>query len=155
MKKGLLIIDVQNDYFEGGKMELQNSKEALDNIIKLKELFKQQKLPIFYIQHIKRDTSPGFFKEGTSGADIHSRLIPITSNEYIIQKEFPNSFLNTTLQGKLEEESVEQLVICGMMTHMCVDSTTRKAKELNFRPILIHNGCATIDLLILGNTTFG
>lgn len=152
MKKGLLIIDVQNDYFEGGKMELQNFKEALDNIIKLKELFKQQKLPIFYIQHIKKNSSADFFKEGTRGAEIHSRLLPIGSNEYIIQKEFPNSFLSTMLQDKLEEESVEQLVICGMMTHMCVDSSTRKAKELNFSPILIYDGCATKDLLILGNT---
>ncbi|WP_229727615.1 isochorismatase family protein [Sporolactobacillus putidus] len=61
-------------------------------------------------------------------------------------KTYPNSFLQTVLKEKLQEQGVNQLVICGMMTHMCVDSTTRQAKELGYQVKLISDACATRDL---------
>lgn len=65
----------------------------------------------------------------------------------IIEKHFPNSFLETELLRTLEKLEIEQLVICGMMTQMCVDSTTRAAKELGFQPVLISDATATKDLI--------
>ncbi|OCG19548.1 cysteine hydrolase family protein [Gilliamella sp. WF3-4] len=147
MKQALVIIDVQNDYFPEGKFALVNTESTLKNVLKLQQYFRLKQLPIYYIQHIKSDPNANFFVKGSNGAEIHSSLLPIKDlREYIIEKNFPNSFYQTNLQQKLQQESIEQLVLCGMMSHMCVDSTTRYACELGYQPILIHNACTTRDL---------
>lgn len=147
MKQALIIIDVQNDYFPNGRYELKNTDAVLQKTVKLQHYFRTLAFPIFYIQHIKSDPHADFFTKGTVGADIHADLLPMAkSHEYIVQKAFPNSFYQTELQSKLQQENIKQLVICGMMTHMCVDSTVRYAAELNYQPILIHDACTTRDL---------
>ena len=142
MKLGLIIIDVQNDYFEGGKMELENTAQTLANILQVKKYFEDNELPIFLIKHIKR-TDESFFQKGSFGAEIHAELFPIVTINHLVIKQFPNSFSNTDLEKKLKQEDVDKVVIVGMMTHMCIDSTTRAAKELGFDPILISDCCTT------------
>lgn len=148
MKQGLIIIDVQNDYFASGNMTLVNTKIALQNTLALQTFFRSQNKPIFYIQHVNVRQGATFFKPNTPGINIHSRLLPIKveNNEVIIRKHYPNSFKDTTLQTELSRANIEQVVICGMMSHMCVDSTTRQAAELGYQPILIADACATRDL---------
>lgn len=145
MKLGLIIIDVQNDYFEGGQMALENTSQTLANIITVKEFFERNHLPIYLVQHIN-DAESAFFRKGSFGAEIHADLFPIATSNHLIVKQFPNSFLNTDLENKLKQENVDKVVIVGMMTHMCVDSTTRAAKELGYEPILISDGCTTRSL---------
>lgn len=145
MKLGLIIIDVQNDYFEGGKMALENTPQTLTTILKVKEFFESNNLPIYLIQHVN-DVESAFFKKDSFGAEIHADLFPVTYTHHLIIKQFPNSFLATDLENKLKQENVERVVIVGMMTHMCVDSTTRAAKELGFEPLLISDGCTTKSL---------
>lgn len=148
MKQALLIIDVQHDYFADGKMPLVSANNALANTLKLQQFFRQQGQAIFYIQHLKNDPQADFFAVGSEGAKIHHQLLPILAdNEQIITKHYPNSFKQTTLQQELDKAGIEQLVICGMMTHMCIDSTTRYAAELGYQPILIADACATRDLV--------
>lgn len=130
-KQALIIIDIQNDYFKGGNMELFQPESALDNVLKLEERFKKDNQPIIYIQHINEDPNASFFVKDTEGVELRKELNPSEKDDIII-KHYPNSFLETNLQNKLKELDVEQLVICGMMTHMCVDSTTRAAAELGF-----------------------
>lgn len=146
MKQAFIVIDVQNDYFPNGKYSLTNTDVALQNTLKLQQYCRVKRLPIYYIQHIKSDPNANFFVKGSHGAKIHRSLLPIYPHEYIIPKIFPNSFYQTDLQQKLKQENIEQLVICGMMSHMCVDSTTRMACELDYQPILIHDACTTRDL---------
>lgn len=146
MRQGLIIIDVQNDYFEGGDMELENTYQTLKNILKVKKYFEQMNYPIFIIQHIK-EKEGDFFRRNTVGSEIHKELLPIKENSYLIEKNFPNSFFKTSLVSQLIKERVEQLVIVGMMTHMCVDSTTRVAKELGYEPILLSDACTTKSLI--------
>jgi len=153
MKQALLIIDVQNDYFKDGKMPLVKADIALTNTIQLQHIFRQQNKPIFYIQHIKTVPKADFFAIGSKGAEFHDALLPINRvNEQVIIKHYPNSFKNTRLQSELEKANIEQLIICGMMTHMCIDSTTRQAAELDYKPILIADACATRDL-VFGSQT--
>ena len=142
MKQALLVIDVQNDYFDGGKMPLSNPESALSNINLLENKFRAQKLPIIYIQHIKHMKNADFFEAGTIGANLHKNLT-VDCDDIIIEKHFPNSFLETNLLETLQNLEIEQLVITGMMTHMCVDSTTRAARELGFQPILVSDSTAT------------
>ncbi|WP_392561982.1 cysteine hydrolase family protein [Orbus sturtevantii] len=153
MKQALLIIDIQNDYFSKGKMPLVNPDTALNNTLKLQSVFRGQNMPIFYIQHIKQDLDADFFAIGSQGAQIHDALLPIDMvNERVIIKHYPNSFINTCLQSELEQMAIKQLVICGMMTHMCIDSTTRQAAEFGYKPILIADACATRDLVFDART---
>lgn len=144
MKQALLVIDVQNDYFKNGKMELVNPEFALQQINKLEQHFIQNGLPIIYIQHIN-PVSASFFQENTLGIELHSQL-KVTDTSIIVKKHFPNSFVETNLQSILQQHQVEQLVITGMMTHVCIDSSTRAARELGYQPITIADATATRDL---------
>jgi nicotinamidase-related amidase len=145
MKQALVIIDVQNDYFPKGKMALHEPEKALAAIQKLEAYFNKNKLPIIYIQHIKEGPQADFFGRNTTGAALHSGLAA-DKHSIIIEKHYPNSFLDTSLQSALTKLAVEQVVITGMMTHMCVDSTTRASAELGFQSILIADATATKTL---------
>lgn len=144
MKKALLIIDVQNDYFPNGKCELYQSELALGNIEELLTYFRNNNLPVYYVQHIAEATA-SFFVPDTDGVNIHNSIAPLDSEKVII-KHFPNSFFDTSLQDELEKEAVTELVVCGMMTHMCVDTTVRAARDLGYHITLISDACATKDL---------
>ncbi len=148
MKQALLIIDVQKDYFKNGKMELAHPEKALVEINKLEDKFLKLKLPIIYIQHINHKVNATFFTPNTLGVELHERL-RISSDSIIIEKHFPNSFKETTLLDVLQMLKIEQVVITGMMTHMCIDSTTRAASELGYKPILISDATSTKNLMYL------
>jgi nicotinamidase-related amidase len=149
MKEGLIIIDVQNDYFDKGTMTLVNSDNACKNAKLLLDRFRSENLPVIFIQHIATKPSATFFLPDTKGAKIHETLHPI-ENEKVIIKHFPNSFRETDLLDYLKENQITDLVICGMMTHMCVDATTRAAKDFGFNITVIGDACATRDLEIDG-----
>ena len=151
MQQGLLVIDVQNDYFSGGKCELFQSQKARENINLLVESFNQKGSPVIYIQHIKDDENADFFARNSDGVKLH-RDLRMAQNNRLVTKKFPNSFLGTNLYGILKELKVEQLVIVGMMTHMCIDSTTRAAKEKGFSPIVVSDCTATKDLSYLDSS---
>lgn len=150
MKQALLVIDVQNDYFAEGKMALEKPTEALRVIGELETAFHKKKMPIIYIQHIK-ESPADFFEQGSLGAQLHPSLA-ITDSSKIIEKQYPNSFFKTTLQQTLKDLAIEQVVITGMMTHMCVDSTTRASAELGYQPIVIADATATKSLQFNNNT---
>ena len=145
MKTGLILVDIQNDYFTGGKVALSGMDEAAANAGKLLGLFREKSWPTFHIQHISNYQGATFFLPDTPGAELNSAIAPL-AGETIIQKHFPNSFRGTGLQDALETAGVEQVVICGAMSHMCIDATTRAAADLGFACILIHDACATRDL---------
>ncbi|MGO2963062.1 MAG: cysteine hydrolase family protein [Carnobacterium maltaromaticum] len=145
MKQALLVIDVQNDYFKHGKMELHLPEVALHRINKLEDFFILNNLPIIYIQHIKDQLNADFFERGTKGSLLHEGL-KINSSSIIIEKQYPNSFFKTDLKELLDSLNIEQVVITGMMTHMCIDSTTRASRELGYNPILISDATSTRNL---------
>ncbi len=147
--KALLLIDIQNDYFPGGTMELVGAEKAGQNARKILEKFRAEKLPVVHVQHLAVRPEATFFIPGTNGAQIHESVHP-DENEKIVVKHFPNSFRETGLLEYLQSQNVDELVICGMMTHMCVDATTRAAKDLGFTCTLLGDACATRDLEILG-----
>lgn len=148
MREALLIIDVQNDYFPGGTCELYHAYEAEKKIQLLIQESRTQKRPIIYIQHINppEDT---FFLEDTYGCEISERIKPLPDDKVII-KYYPNSFYKTELDSYLKEKDIKKLIVCGMMTHMCVDTTVRAAIDYGYEVDLVADGCATMDLEISG-----
>ncbi len=146
MKPTLLLIDIQNDYFSGGKMELVKMDEATEKAQKLLSYFRKNNLPIVFIQHLATKPNASFFIPDTSGAEIRHSIQPL-ENETVIIKNFPNSFRNTNLQEHLQSLNTTSLVICGAMSHMCIDTTTRAATDLGYSCTLISDACATRDLV--------
>lgn len=151
MTKALLLIDIQNDYFPGGAMELTGSPEACAQAAKLLKAFREKSLPVIHIQHFSKRAGATFFIPETRGVEINSGVAPI-AGEAVIEKNYPNSFRDTALLDHLRALDVSQLVIAGMMTHMCVDTTTRAAADLGFQCSLAHDACATRELSFGGKT---
>ncbi len=151
MKSALLIIDVQNDYLPNGNMELVNSVQAVDNITHLIKLFREEKKDIIYIKHLNVRPGATFFVPNTSGCEIVEQIKP-NHEDAIVEKNYPNSFRNTKLSEVLKSKQIEKLVICGMMTQMCVDATTRAANDLDYTITLVQDACATRDLVLFGET---
>ena len=146
MNQALLIIDIQNDYFPGGAMELVGSDAAASKAATLISAFRAKNRPVIHVQHVAVQPNATFFRPGTEGADIHHSVSP-QSGEIVVQKNYPNSFRDTSLLQHLRDLKVDSLVIAGMMTHMCVDTTTRAAADLGFNCVLAHDACATRDLM--------
>lgn len=148
MQEALIIIDVQNDYFPGGTCELWNVYEAENKIKMLIEESRTLGRPIIYIQHINPPDET-FFLEGTYGCEISERIKPLPEDKIIV-KYYPNSFLETELDSYLKEKCIKKLIVCGMMTHMCVDTTVRAAMDYGYEVDLAADACATMDLEISG-----
>ncbi len=149
MKTALIIVDIQKDYFQGGRMELVGAIKASEAANRLIAAFRQKALPVIYVQHISNHEGATFFIPGTTGIDFQENVMPL-HNETIIQKHFPNSFKETGLRDALKSAGIEELVICGMMSHMCIDATVRAAFDMGYRCIVTHDACATRDLAFNG-----
>ena len=145
MKSALILIDIQNDYFPGGKMELFGIEAAAENARILLTEFRKSKSPIIHIQHISLPSNAFFFLPDTEGAQLNERVSP-KGNETVVVKNYPNSFRDTSLFEILKNAHIEDLVICGAMSHMCIDATTRAAFDLGFNCIVAEDACATMDL---------
>lgn len=146
MTSALLLIDIQNDYFPGGSMALEGSVEAAARAGELLAAFRRAGQPVIHIQHLALRPGATFFIPGTPGAGIHASVAPL-AGEAVIEKHFPNSFRETTLLATLREKGIDELVIAGMMTHMCVDATVRAAFDLGFRCRVASDACATRALV--------
>ena len=151
MTEALVLIDLQNDYFPGGTMELVDADGAVEQAALLLQSFRAKGLPVFHIQHIAKRPGATFFLPGTVGAGIHRAVQP-RAGERVVTKHFPNGFRETTLLEDLRSAGASKLTFAGMMTHMCVDTTVRAAADLGFECLLAQDGCATKALQFSGST---
>jgi nicotinamidase-related amidase len=133
-KKALLIIDIQDFYFPGGKSALAEPEKAAANAALLLADFREKNLTVIFVRH---NYEPG--------GKINDLVKPLPA-EKIISKDEVNCFLHTDLSDYLKTNNIDTLVICGMQTHMCVEAATRAASDLGFKCILIQDACATKDL---------
>ena len=145
MNTALLIIDIQKDYFPGGKMELVEPLKAAEKAYMLLQCFREHGGHHVHIQHISKKPDATFFIPGDRGTDIHDSVAHF-EGEPIVYKHYPNSFRETNLLEMLREWGPERIVICGMMTHMCVDATARAAADHGFQFFLAEDACATRSL---------
>lgn len=145
MKSALILIDIQNDYFPGGKNELYHSEQAGICARKVLNYYRKNNLPIFFIQHASGPLSD-FFVPNTEGVNIHPCVAPL-ADEKVIIKHTPSSFLGTTLLKELQKLEITNLVLAGMMSHMCVDTTVRAASDLGFTNTLLKDACTTCDMV--------
>lgn len=143
-KTALIIIDIQNDYFPGGTMELVEPEKAALKAKEVLSYFRENKMPVIHVQHIALQEGATFFLPNTKGAEINSIVAPL-ANEKVITKNYPNSFRDTKLLEYLHENNITNLVFAGMMTDVCIDATVRASMDNGFNNTLISDAVATRD----------
>ncbi|KFF59465.1 hypothetical protein JF66_11090 [Cryobacterium sp. MLB-32] len=153
MTRGVLLIDIQQDYFAGGAYPLVGADAAA---LVASRVLAEARVAGDWVGHVQHLAEPdgGFLISGTPGADIHSAVAPLAS-ETVITKGSPNSYLGTNLQAVLQDNDIDDLVVVGMMTSMCVDATVRAALDTGRRVTVVENGCAAPDLEFGGETIGG
>jgi nicotinamidase-related amidase len=104
--------------------------------------FREKNLPVIHVRHLSVRPGATFFVPGTRGAEINAAAKP-EAGEPVIEKNFPNSFRGTALEKHLKDLGVKNLVVAGMMTHMCVDASVRQAADLGYKVTLLGDACAT------------
>ena len=130
-KTALLIVDIQEFYFPGGRMQLENPELAGMNAGLLLDHFRENGMLVYHVRH---NFEPG--------GDIHPYVKPV-EGETVISKDEVNAFAGTGLLEIMLQDSVEQLVICGMQTHMCMEAAVRAAHDYGFVCLVASDACAS------------
>ena len=145
MARALVVVDIQNDYFPGGANPVAGPEAAAAEARTLLDAFRASGEPVFHIRHVWDAPDALYLRPGTPGGEINSAVEP-QAGEAVVDKAFPNAFLETSLDGDLKDAGVDRLVVCGMMTSMCVDATVRAAVDLGYEVSVAHDACATMPL---------
>jgi nicotinamidase-related amidase len=141
MKNALLIIDVQNGMFQEGNV-VYKGERLLQTLKDLIEKARSSETSIFFIQHNAPAGKP--LEHGTRGWEIHPEITP-NPQDIIIQKTTPDSFYKTSLDDELKKQGIEHLVIAGIQTEACVDTTCRRAFSLDYKVTLASDAHSTWD----------
>ena len=144
MKRALLVIDVQNEYFTG-KLPVTYPENSFGNIIKVMDFANENKIPVLLIQHTTPEKNSSTFKKGTNEHEIHDEVLKRRYDK-IIEKNFPGTFTGTELGLWLKENDIDTLVISGYMTQMCCDTTARQAMHLGFNVEFLSDATGTLDI---------
>lgn len=130
----LIIIDIQEFYFPGGMLPLVEPEKAAKNAQHLLNLFRSQHKTVVHVKH-----------NAGSGANIHELVKPL-EGEKVISKDKANAFVHTDLLDYLQKKNIENVVLCGMQTNMCLEAATRAASDFGFKCTVVEDACATRDL---------
>ncbi|WP_136067507.1 cysteine hydrolase family protein [Modicisalibacter radicis] len=150
-KRAIIAVDIQNEYFPDGKLPLEDIETAVTNAAKVIEHARSATDLVIHVRHEAADSSRPFFTPGTQGVAIHPMVAPLDS-ETVLVKHFPNSFLETGLKELLDQQGIEDVVVIGAMSHMCIDATSRAASDFGYKTTIVHDACATRDLEFDGMT---
>ncbi|UJD89041.1 cysteine hydrolase [Rahnella aquatilis] len=138
----LLVIDMQQGLFRGPASP-HCAEAVLSNICLLIAKARQAQVPVFFARHTGPDDSP--FSEQSPLTQLIPEMNVNAERDIVFIKKYPNCFRDTELQLQLCQRGVKQLVIAGMKTEFCVDTTCRAASELEFRAVLISDAHTTMD----------
>lgn len=144
MKRALLVIDVQNEYFTG-KLPVTYPQGSLDHIIEVIEVARSKEIPIVLIQHTAPQKDSKTFRKGSQEWKLHPAIAE-TPHEHLIEKNLPGSFTNTYLESWLRKRNIDTVVITGYMTQMCCDTTARQAVHLWFSVEFISDATGTLQI---------
>ncbi|MEI7683580.1 MAG: cysteine hydrolase family protein [Planctomycetota bacterium] len=144
-QQALVVIDLQNDYFPGGRWTLSGIDAAADNAARLLAAARSAGDLVVHIRHEFPTAEAPFFAPGSAGAQIHPKVQNL-AGEHVVLKHFINSFRETDLQAVLDGAGVKRVTLCGAMSHMCVDGAIRAATDLGYDCTVVHDACASRDL---------
>lgn len=141
-KRALILIDIQNDYFEDGKWPLDGMQAAAANAARVLAAARAAGELVVHVRHESRDDDAPFFAPGSAGAHIHASVLP-QAGEAVVLKHRINAFLDTELKTLLDAADIEQVTLVGAMSHMCIDAAARASADLGYATTVLHDACAT------------
>ncbi|MDY7527331.1 MULTISPECIES: cysteine hydrolase family protein [Cryobacterium] len=141
MSTGIVVIDIQKDYFPGGAYPLSGSESAAVVARGVLDSARATGTTVIHFQHIATEADATFFVPGTTGVEIYPLVAPVTPERHFT-KGSANAFVDTGLERLLRAENIDHLVVMGMMSSMCIDATSRAALDLGFAVTIVHNACA-------------
>lgn len=147
MRKVLVVIDIQNEYFPDGKFPLWNPEKTLNSTLELIDLAKKQNIPVVLIQHVLGEDAP-LFTLGSSGARIHQKILEAVPNAPVVSKQYADSFYKTNLETVLDKLGVEHIIMCGMMTQNCVTHTALSKNAEKYKVSIVVDACTTVNEII-------
>ena len=125
-RRALLVIDVQNEYVSGNLLiEYPDINSSLANVGRLMDAAKEASIPVIVVQQLAPAQSP-IFAEGSHGGELHA-VVKSRTWQHKFSKKLPSAFAGTDLADWLAANHIDTLVVCGYMTHNCVDSTIKHA----------------------------
>jgi nicotinamidase-related amidase len=150
-KRALILIDIQNDYFDGGKWPLVGMSHAATNAARVLAAARAAGDKVIHVRHEFADDDAPFFAPGSAGAQLHSSVQP-QAGEAGVLKHRVNAFLDTDLKTQLDAASIEQVILVGAMSHMCIAAAARASADFGYATTVIHDACATHDQAFEGIT---
>ncbi|MCU5036597.1 cysteine hydrolase [Bacillus cereus] len=145
MKKALIVIDVQAGMYTAG-MPVHNGGKFLQTLQELIRECRSNDIPVIYIRHNGPKDHP--LEKGTDGWRIHAAIAP-QEGDNIVEKTTPDSFHNTNLSEVLQEKGIEHVILSGMQTEYCVDTTTRRACSEGYKVTLVSDAHSTFNTEVL------
>lgn len=150
-KQALVLIDLQKDYFPGGKWTLHNVETAAKNAAAILQSARTNGDLIVHVHHEFLIDEPPFFAPQTEGAEIHPSVAP-GDGEQTVLKHQVNAFHQTNLKELLDANKIEDVTFVGAMSHMCIDSAARSASDQGFNVTVVEDACASRNLDFDGQT---
>ncbi|MHC8305943.1 cysteine hydrolase family protein [Pseudomonas sp. PB3P13] len=149
MERGLVVVDLQNEYLPTGKLPLTGIEAAVANAIRVISHARDTGIPVFHIRHESDQEGAPIFVKGSGGAQIQPAVAP-EGQEPVIVKKHINAFRETDLKQQLDAFDVQEIVVIGAMSHMCIDAVVRAAADMGYPVTVLHDACATLDLTFRG-----
>ncbi len=150
-QRALIVIDVQNDYFPGGKWTLHKIEESAANAARVLDKARNDEDVVIHVHHEFQMETPPFFEPGTIGAEIHSTMTP-RDGEATVLKHQVNAFLGTDLKSILDDNQIKDVTIVGNMSHMCIDAVARAASDFGYNVTVVEDACSSRDLEFKGES---
>ncbi len=144
MKRALLVIDVQNEYFTG-RLPVSHPPGSLANILAAMDAARAHGLPVVVIQHSAPQADSPVFRVGSLEWALHPEVAS-RGHDHHVEKNLPGSFTGTGLETWLKEQEVDAVAVCGYMTQMCCDTTARQAMHLGFAVEFLSDATGTLDI---------
>lgn len=144
-KSGLIVVDLQNEYLPTGKLPLSGIEAAAANAAKVIANARKNGTPVFHIRHEFANGEAPVFVPGSEGVQIQPSVAPV-NGESVIVKNHINAFRDTDLKQQLDAHGVEEVVVIGAMSHMCIDAVVRAAVDMGYVVTILHDACATLDV---------
>jgi nicotinamidase-related amidase len=145
-KTALLTIDMQKEYFEDGRpLKVPEGQAVLANVIQLQNAARKAGIPLVHVQHYSLDPDSSTFAQGSPFSALLEETAPV-GKERLVVKRYPSAFADTDLDGQLQELGVDTVIITGLMSFMCCDTTARDAHSKGYKVLYVEDATAAIDL---------
>jgi nicotinamidase-related amidase len=154
-QRALIVIDVQNEYFDGGlPITDPPTQTSLANIGRAMDAASERGIPVIVVRHTDDEPDGEIFREGSHGWELHPD-VERRPRDHLVTKAMPGSFTGTQLESILSDAGVDTVAITGYMTHMCVDTTARQAAHLGLGVEILDDATGSLPVKSSGGSASG